>query len=281
MKLALVTCRDLPEPDVDEAMLMAECRDAGFDTELAAWDDPDVDWSRFDVALIRSTWDYYLAPESFREWVEATARVTRLLNPAPVVLGNLDKTYLQAWDDKGIPIVPTVFFEVGSVPNLESAKLALAGFSDGFVIKPTVSAGSWETYRFFDSEVGAACLLESVAHRPTMLQPYLPEVERGGEISCVCLGGRFSHAVVKAPRFNDEHEAVVLGEADAAALDLVHRVLAELDSSILYARVDLMRHQNQWVLSELELVEPSLFLTQNPAACTEFVRCLKSILAHS
>lgn len=260
-------------------MLVAECRNAGLETELAAWDDPEVDWSRFDAAVIRSTWDYYLAPMAFREWVESTAQVTRLLNPAPVVLGNLDKSYLQDWDDKGIPIVPTVFFEVGSVPNLESAKLALSGFAEGFVIKPTVSAGSWETYRFFDTEVGAPCLLESVAQRATMLQPYLPDVERGGEISCVCLGGKFSHAVVKAPRFNDEHEAVVLGEADSAALELVRRVLAELDPAILYARVDLMRHQDQWVLSELELVEPSLFLTQNPPACVEFVRCLHTLLA--
>lgn len=260
-------------------MLVAGCRNAGLETELAAWDDPEVDWSRFDAALIRSTWDYYLAPMAFREWVESTAQVTRLLNPAPVVLGNLDKSYLQDWDDKGIPIVPTVFFEVGSVPNLESAKLALSGFTEGFVIKPTVSAGSWETYRFFDTEVGAPCLLESVAQRATMLQPYLPEVERGGEISCVSLCGKFSHAVVKAPRFNDEHEAVVLGEADSAALELVNRVLAALDPAILYARVDLMRHQDQWVLSELELVEPSLFLTQNPPACAELVRCLQEMLA--
>ncbi len=35
---------------------------------------------------------------------------------------------------------------------------------------------------------------------------------------------------------------------------------------LLYARVDLVRGEEEWEVMELELVEPSLFLTYEPAA---------------
>lgn len=45
---------------------------------------------------------------------------------------------------------------------------------------------------------------------------------------------------------------------------LATAVLADQPRELLYARVDLVRWENSWAVMELELVEPSLFLSYYP-----------------
>ena len=50
-------------------------------------------------------------------------------------------------------------------------------------------------------------------------------------------------------------------------------MIADIPQSLLYARIDLIRDEHdQPLLAELELVEPSLFLRQEPAALKRLVR---------
>ena len=55
--------------------------------------------------------------------------------------------------------------------------------------------------------------------------------------------------------------------------ELAEAVIADIPQSLLYARIDLIRDEHdQPLLAELELVEPSLFLRQEPAALKRLVR---------
>ena len=62
--IALVTAAAARDVDEDLPPLESALRDAGADVTIAEWDRP-RDWSRFDIALLRSTWDYpqRLGPE--------------------------------------------------------------------------------------------------------------------------------------------------------------------------------------------------------------------------
>ena len=60
----------------------------------AIWSDPSIDWSAFDAALLRSTWDYFHCLPEFLAWVSRAAAATRLYNPAAVIRWNSDKRYL-------------------------------------------------------------------------------------------------------------------------------------------------------------------------------------------
>ena len=106
-RVAFVTCRELPEPDVDESLLLEAAGKAGLAAELAAWDDENVDWSAYDLAVVRSTWDYFEHETAFRAWIESTARLTRLMNPAGTMLRTVDKRYLLDLQSAGLPFVPT------------------------------------------------------------------------------------------------------------------------------------------------------------------------------
>jgi hypothetical protein len=273
-RVAMVTCRALPEPDPDEGVLQEALRRAGLAATLAAWDDPGVDWSGFDLAVLRSCWDYHHRPEAFAAWVDRAAGLTRFLNPAPVVRWNLHKGYLKDLQAAGVAIVPTAFVGRGAEPDVPGL-LRARGWDD-VVIKPCVSAGSARTRRFAaDSLPQAGAFLRSITHTgDAMIQPFIPSVTDGGERSAVWIHGRATHAIIKHARFEGQHErvseALPVLEAERA---LLHAAAPLMGEGCLYARLDTMRDRDGSLLvSELELIEPSLFLLQSPEALTAFVQ---------
>jgi len=275
-RLAIVTCNELPEPDVDQSLLSRAFSDAGIQTELVAWDNPAVDWTRFDLAVIRSTWNYPELPTQFKGWILETKGICRILNPPHVLMANIDKHYLADLQASGVETVPTVF------PHRSKPIGDWIGAS-GFpiVIKPTVSAGSWLTEKFTASQLDqAAEFLESHwQERDMMIQPYLDSVESGGEVAWVWIDGQVTHGVRKAPRFSNGFESVSQAvEPSTADCELVERIVAHVGADFLYARIDLMRSGDRWLLSELELIEPSLFFHQHRPALDRFVRAVSKRL---
>ena len=144
--LVLVTCRQMPEPDPDQDLMLEALAGRGLSAGLAAWNDPDVDWSRSRVAVVRSTWDYYHDRDGFVRWAERAGAATRLFNPAPVLAWNSDKIYLGELAARGLSVVPTVFVERGERRDL-GATMDERGWTK-VVVKPRISAGSFETYAF-------------------------------------------------------------------------------------------------------------------------------------
>ncbi len=269
--------------DEDLPPLLAALDEAGLDAAVADWDDPDVDWTGFGLALLRSTWDYAERFAEFLAWAERTAKLTTLLNPPPVIRWNTDKHYLRDLARAGVPTVPTQFVEPG-----EHARRALAGFlEDGiaeWVVKPAVGAGSRDAARYLKGEDRAASdhierLLDS--GRSVLLQPYLDRVDHHGETALIYFTGRFSHAIRKGPllrRGGAPTDALFAAEQITARtpgadeLLVAERALAALPfTEPLYARVDLIPSGDaKPCLLELELTEPSLFFTHAPAAAERF-----------
>jgi glutathione synthase/RimK-type ligase-like ATP-grasp enzyme len=268
MFVALASCLDLPEPDVDEPHLVAALARAGIATKVLPWDDGAVDWDAAALVVIRSTWNYHRRPAAFLDWV--SARGSRLLNPPAVVQWNHHKRYLRDLERQGIPVVPTLWIDRGA--ELGDALLE-KGWKD-VVVKPAVSAGSYRTRRLAGPPFDAAFLRECFDAGDTMIQPYIASVEGYGERSIVCIDREVSHAVRKDARFAGQRERVSAAAADVAAdeRELARRVLACVEGDLLYARVDLVRDgAGKPMLGELEVIEPSLFLLQHPPSIDRLV----------
>ena len=56
-RVALVTARAARHLDEDLAPLLAALDAAGLEGAVADWDDPEVDWAAYRLAILRSTWD--------------------------------------------------------------------------------------------------------------------------------------------------------------------------------------------------------------------------------
>lgn len=279
--VALVTCRDLPDLDVDDQPLVPALADHGIEARPAVWDDPTVNWDVFDLCVLRSSWDYTSRRGEFVSWLRGVPRVA---NPAPVVEWNTDKRYLAGLAAAGVPTVPTLFVEPGDGWNPAT--------SGEFVVKPSVGAGSRDTGRYDAADPEHRRL--AVAHvqrlgtagRTAMIQPYLAAVDTAGETGVVHIGGRTSHAFRKdalldgpageidglyrqestGPRTASPAEAS-LAEATLAA---VSRVAPEHEP-LLYSRVDMVAGADgRPVVLEVELAEPSLFLAHSPGAVGRF-----------
>jgi glutathione synthase/RimK-type ligase-like ATP-grasp enzyme len=273
----LVTCRPLPEPDADEAPLLAALRAAGIDARMAVWDDPSETWEG-GLSVIRSTWDYHLKIDAFLEWVARASRRSTLLNPPDVVRFSAHKRYLGELARAGLPVMPTVLLERGARADLADL-MAERGWSD-VVVKPAVSAASFRTARFHREEAtaGQGHLDALLAERDVLIQPYLASVEGYGERAVVWIDGEVTHSVRKSPRFGGEHESVSPAlEPSADERATAGAFVAHVGQDLLYARIDLARdEQGRPLLMELELVEPSLFLVQSPRALERLVRGIVS-----
>jgi hypothetical protein len=68
---------------------------------IVNWDDPEVDWSRFDLALLRSAWDYSLRLDEFLGALQRYGHAAA--QPLPVVRWNTDKHYLRDLARVGSP----------------------------------------------------------------------------------------------------------------------------------------------------------------------------------
>src|ERR1700743_2760695 len=103
----LVTYDKFPHLTPDDQILERTLEAHGLRVRGAAWDDPGVDWSRARLAVLRSTWDYFLRPAEFSRWLDDVTARTTLLNPLPLVRWNFHKGYLLDLAARGIATVPT------------------------------------------------------------------------------------------------------------------------------------------------------------------------------
>jgi O-ureido-D-serine cyclo-ligase len=290
--IALVSARAARAEDEDLPPLVAAFSAAGVEVEIADWDDPRIEWARFNVALLRSTWDYTQRLPEFLAWVASTATRTRLVNQQSVVRWNADKHYLHELATAGLPVVASTFAEPGAEPTAVLSEFLAREACAEFVVKPAVSAGSRDTRRH-----ARTARVEAVAHvrrlleaqRSVLLQPYLPAVDAHGETALIFIAGRFSHAIRKAAllpagapatRALFAPEQITARTAQRDELGVAGRVLAALPFGMLpYARVDLIRDAaHAPCLLELELIEPSLFFAHAPEAAQRLVEATLSLV---
>ena len=284
--VALVSARAARGLDEDMPPLLAAFAAAGAHAEIADWDDARVDWGHFDLAVLRSAWDYAERRSQFLAWAEHTAARTALFNPLPVVRWNSDKHYLGELASAGLPVVPTSYAEAPGEAERALADFLAQHTAAELVVKPAVGAGARGTRRH-DRRATAQTLAHMCslleAGRSVMLQPYLEDVDTRGESALMFIEGRFSHAVRKGPLlpagapataelFAPEDISRRIPDADERAL--AERVMAQLPfSALLYGRVDLIRDgAGRPCVLELELTEPSLYLAQAPGSAERFVR---------
>ncbi|HPF38312.1 MAG TPA: hypothetical protein P5081_09765 [Phycisphaerae bacterium] len=275
MKIALATCRDLPEWEIDDRPLEAAFQDADITIEKPVWDDDNVNWSVYDACLIRTTWDYSQRRARFVNWAQRVAGQTLLLNSAEIVRWNTDKRYLRDLESAGVPTIPTRWLEQGEAASVERL-LAERNWDRAF-LKPVVGASSVGTMRFRrtadDMAQAQRHLDQWLATHAMMLQPYYESVETEGEYSVIFVEGEPTHAVRKTPVPGDYRVQDDYGAHDEPAqlnnedIRVARRAVAGVAHAPLYARADFLRCPDGVLrMNELELVEPSLFFRHSPTA---------------
>jgi hypothetical protein len=283
-RVAFLTLHDSTGFVIDDELAVLPLARRGWHVETLPWNRPGVDWRRFDLVVIRSTWDYQHHAEQFLGVLETIERAgVRLENGSEVARWNMPKTYLRELAARGIETVPTFWRDALApgelVPLFEELR------SDEGVIKPVMSAnaqGAWrlnrETVRSQAAEIEAY-----FANRPLMMQPFERGIVEEGEFSMMYFNGIYSHSILKVPkrgdfRVQEEHGSEIrLVTPEPALLAAGNAAVAAAGRKLLYARADFVRNDDVFRLMELELVEPAIYLRTDPGAPDRFADAVASL----
>lgn len=291
MNIALVTYQDKgayasPTVENEDDKLLKFLQGKDLQVEKAIWNDPQVQWEKYDLALLKSPWDYFDLIEDFYSWLEKLrTKKVKLLNPIDTVKWNADKHYLQDIKAKGLQVTPSIFLEKNTLVNLGSYFEEFK--ADKFIVKPCVSGGSKNTFKVNKENVAevSAKLSALLTEEAFIAQPFLKEIEEEGEWSFLFFDQQFSHALLKKAKSGDFRVQHAHGgtihpqEAPAELLQKAQQYVNLFAKGCLYARVDGAVVNGEFLLMELELIEPFLFLDTAPESSERYYQALKKLMA--
>ena len=279
--LVLVTQKDYVSPNqfnpyienvlLEDDLLIKALERKGLAIARTSWDDPNFDWANCGFILFRAIWDYYHRFSEFNLWLKQVSSRTALINPYRIIQWNMDKHYLLDLQSKNINIPPTYFLERGQVLILDNL-LDQSGWSEA-IIKPAIGGAARHTYKFNKTNVGEHqnIFQQLLANEAILFQEYQANITSKGEVSHMVFGGQYSHAVLKKSKAGDFRVqddfggSVYTYHSSLKEIAFAEQVIQKCKPFLpVYARIDVMwDNQNQLCVSELELIEPELWLRMN------------------
>jgi hypothetical protein len=292
-RIAILRCGQLPSfvtwdvPNFDELftedkLLQHGFEAQGFEADIVVWSQPDINWNYYDIALIRSTWDYLDQKDLFLEVLaQVEASTCILLNPLEAVRWNIDKHYLFDLERWGVPIIPTYL-----ASHVETDTLHRIFTDKGWrtaIIKPMVGLAASYTHkvRLDELEDTLRTLKANYSQQEFMIQPFIESVVNEGEWSFIYFDRNLSHALLKKPAPNDYRVQGIYGgtiqraEPHPDDLAQAQAILNKLPFDILQARLDFIRVDGYLSIIEVELIEPIFSFNLVPESIERLVDAVR------
>jgi hypothetical protein len=263
---------------IDADLAFPHMEELGWQVAPVPWRTAQCDWNSFDAVYIGTPWDYPQALEQFVQLLEKIDRSRAILvNDVALVKWTIPKTYLRDLGERGVDIVPSLWFDNLAAGVPESAFDLFA--VDAIIIKPVVSTNATDTILLHRNNVAAMSgqLYRTFSNRPFVIQPFIDNIRREGEFSLFYFDASYSHAIQKVPKSGDfrvqeEYGADITAVQPEPALTIAgDKVIREVRPTPVYARVDFVRDRHgRFLLMELEVIEPSMYLRMDENAPQRF-----------
>lgn len=278
------------------AKLPQALRNRGAVVSIKSWLDSTLDaqaLASYDAITFLWCNDYHLQPREFKAFIteklisaQKESKSLNVVNESNVVVWNTDKRYLHDLDAAGFVVPKTKFVADLSPFNTPKAlRKHIVEFAaelpnkGPIVIKPSISASSHQTHLLHDpinlkheDLIFLKSLLEQGVQGSLMLQAFEPGIVNG-EYSLIFISGKRTHTMLKVPvkgefrcqeEFGSNVQEISEPEVPTSAKDTANKVMLWLEENIgnaYYCRVDgIMKDDGNFVLMELELIEPELYL---------------------
>lgn len=279
--LTITTCHRYPEPPPNLILLAQALQQRGIDTHFDTWQNA----PQTPFILPLCAWDYADQPAAFAQWIDdAVGNGQHFLNPPELMRWNMNKRYLTDLAAQGINVIPTEFLPCDGQFG-EAHQQALQDILSTqqwleAVVKPAIGQSGKGVCKIRAGEALGEAWEDSDTSDGLMVQPYIRDIEQAGETSLVCIKGRFSHAVRRQPpqgewRANSAYGVTILpvNPPDFAVAN-AEALLRTLPKMPLYARVDGTLIGDTFLLNELELIEPALYLHTCEPATARFAEAV-------
>ena len=293
--ITLLTCRAYYKPDnvtpyiqnilLEQELLKSAFEAQGLKVDITYWDNPSYEWHQTKSVLFRTVWDYFERFDEFWEWLEQVKTKTRLINSYELIKWNIDKHYLKDMSSWGIETVPTYFADKGC--NMKLHEIAKRNQWKDLVIKPAISASAFKTYKILANEiqVNEKLFNSLVQERNMLVQPYFETITQLGEASLMVFDGKFTHAILKKAqpgdfRVQDDFGGTVHNYIPTKAeINFAEKVFETCKTKPVYGRVDIVwDNDKNFYLSELEIIEPELWIRNYPKCAERIAEAVDKIL---
>lgn len=287
-KIALATCYEVPNLFKTEQRLVPYLKEKGLEVETPIWNSRSVDWGQYDAVFIRNTWDYHTQVRAFTQWLlQLEIKNITVFNPIDILLKNVHKFYLKDLSRKGIDIVPTEFVMAKDSYDFDSIFQKFN--TDKIIIKPAKSAGAYHTTLWDVAEKeGAKAEFQKLNNTHDLLiQPFQKEIVENGEWSLMFCNNEYSHAVIKHSKQGDFRVQEEFGgkytlttPPEWVIENGKKAIGAFAHQEVPYARVDGVISNDKFLLMELELIEPEMFLLEEQHVATfgdAILKCLEMV----
>lgn len=290
MNIALITYLDKGAYDTttvesEDDKLLLFLKEKGLKIEKVIWNDENINWGDYSLAILKSPWDYFDLIEDFYQWLDLLEKKNvKLLNPVSVVRWNSNKQYLKEIEVAGLKIIPSAYVNKQEKVNLEDF---FSKFNTNkLIVKPCISGGAKNTFKVTTENVEEINqkLNQLITEEDFIIQPFLPEILESGEWSFIFFNGTYSHSLIKQAKPGDFRVQPAHGgtvhpqKPDKELIATVQQYVDSFAENCLYARVDGTFVNGEFLLMELELIEPFLFLNTEPNIYERYYEALKELM---
>lgn len=273
--LTITTCRSYPEAPETLAGLISALHRRGVATCIDIWQNEPL--TTFLLPLC--AWDYALEPQRFEHWLDKAVQAgSRFINSPQLMRWNMNKRYLCRLAEQGADVIPT---ETAAAQTGAVRRIMETHAWHEAVLKPAIGQSGRHVVRVRYDET-----MPDWANYPygVVVQPFISDIESAGETALVFFNGSFSHAVRRQPPSGEWRANSAYGVSVSAvvpseyAVRTAEKVLARLPEMPVYARVDgTLLAEGRFLLNELELIEPALYLHTDKNAPSRFADILASM----
>lgn len=273
--VAIVSCDKWKNKSLEDLYLKHSLNKQNCKVDIISWEDKTIDYSKYDLIIIRSIWGFQENKTKFENWLNMLeTQKIKVLNPINVIKNNYDKEIqFDILNKYNIETIKTFFLPINK--NIKSRILDLKTNNDLennlIVLKPTISEGSKDVYLVGDNryEFNNIIDINEVYNKyknnksKLMVQPFMKEIF-DGEYSICCINNKITHGIIKyknAFTKTNMIKYIPADKIDHKIIEIVNNILNIKEyKDNLFLRIDFVKQEKKFLVMEVELLDPNLFL---------------------
>lgn len=264
MKKICILSSKIFEGKIFEDLLLRDELRKIYECDIVAWENVNEETiNNYCVFVVRTVWGYHKNYVKFLSLIlDIERRGKYVFNSYQNIFNNVSKynqiTFLR---ENNIPYVPTFFLKNNNPTN----NIYNPFETKSFVIKPAISASGENTIKMDNLNLNNLYqIYDKILKDPNqnlLIQPYLETVENS-EFSCIVIGNKFQYAVSRLPGvFTPQKKVEQIYELPHNMKNIVDIIIKKLKPlDLLFYRIDFFEYNNNYLVNEIEMIDPDLFI---------------------
>lgn len=262
-KICILSSKKYAGKILEDILLMNRI-EKEYKCDIIAWEDMTNDMiDEYCAFVVRSVWGYHRNYNSFLRCISNIKKKNKyIFNSYECIIKNAFKhNQIKFFKANNIPHIPTVFWN----KNIKKDMAHRFFCEKSFVIKPSVSASGENVIKLKKNNLEKIDEIYEIIlndkNQKLLIQPYIKTV-RNGEYSCIVINDELQYAVCrKTGIFTVKKEVKYLKKLPENIKNIVDYIIEILKPfETIFYRVDFFKYNDGYVVNELEMIDPDLFI---------------------